>query len=114
MNDKKRTRPDLRDVSFASNLSRRDFFRTAGASAGAAAAALLAPGLWAHAADGIKRPKVGVIFTHFTYMSHAHVILENFLETGGPRDLTILSIGGQGGRGKVPGTIDELGRDGRR
>ena len=39
-------------------------------------------------------------------------ILELFEETGHPSDLTVLSIGGQGGRGKVPGTIDELGREG--
>ena len=47
---------------------------------------------------------------HATIMYWA--ILENFLERGSPRDLTVLSIGGQGGRGKVPGTIDELGREG--
>lgn len=27
-----------------------------------------------------KRPKVAAVFTEFTYRSHAHVILENFLE----------------------------------
>ena len=27
-----------------------------------------------------RRPKVGVVFTEFTYRSHAHVLLENFLE----------------------------------
>src|SRR5438046_2178277 len=53
---------------------RRDFLR---AAAGAAAAGLLAGR--APAADG-RRLKVAAIFTEFTYRSHAHVILENFLE----------------------------------
>lgn len=39
-------------------------------------------------------------------------IREIFEETQHPRDLTLISIGGQGGRGKVPGTIDELGLEG--
>ncbi len=37
---------------------------------------------------------------------------ELFEETGHPRDLTVMPIGGQGGRGKVPGTVDELGIEG--
>lgn len=37
---------------------------------------------------------------------------ELYEETGHPRDLTVLAIGGQGGRGRVPGTIDELGVEG--
>src|ERR1044071_1949232 len=32
------------------------------------------------AADTPKRLKVAAVFTEFTYRSHAHVILENFLE----------------------------------
>ena len=32
------------------------------------------------AAGAKKRPKVAAIFTEFTHRSHAHVILENFLE----------------------------------
>lgn len=36
-------------------------------------------------------------------------IRELFLQTGHPKDLTWLSVGAQGGRGKVPGTIEELG-----
>jgi len=39
-------------------------------------------------------------------------IKELFEETGHPRDLTVMPIGGQGGRGKVPGTVDELGVEG--
>lgn len=41
--------------------------------------ALALPGLYATAAEP-KRPKVAAIFTEFTFRSHAHVILENFLE----------------------------------
>jgi propionate CoA-transferase len=39
-------------------------------------------------------------------------IRETFLETGHPRDLTVMSIGGHGGRGRVPGTLEELGVEG--
>ncbi len=39
-------------------------------------------------------------------------IKELFEETGHPRDLTLIPIGGQGGRGRVPGTVDELGVEG--
>lgn len=39
-------------------------------------------------------------------------IRELFEETGNPRDLTLLTLGGIGGRGKVPGTLEELGQDG--
>lgn len=37
---------------------------------------------------------------------------ELYQETGHPKDLTIVSVGGQGGRGKIPGTIEELGLPG--
>ncbi|MFO0809172.1 MAG: hypothetical protein U0746_11145 [Gemmataceae bacterium] len=50
---------------------RRDFLRSAAALAATAAIGR---------ADGEKRPKVAAVFTEFTYRSHAHVILENFLE----------------------------------
>ncbi|MFZ5572411.1 MAG: hypothetical protein ACOZF0_18580 [Thermodesulfobacteriota bacterium] len=33
-----------------------------------------------------------------------------FRETGHPRDLTHIIVGAQGGRGRVPGTIEELGK----
>ncbi len=36
-------------------------------------------------------------------------ISELFQETGHPCNLTLLTAAGQGGRGKVPGTVDELG-----
>lgn len=56
-------------------LSRRDALKTTGALS-------LAAGLHSLAfAQGVaKRPKVAVIYTAFFYRSHAHVILENFLE----------------------------------
>jgi propionate CoA-transferase len=39
-------------------------------------------------------------------------IRELFLKTGHPRDLTWVNVGAQGGRGKVPGTIEEIGLPG--
>ena len=37
---------------------------------------------------------------------------ERFEQTALPKGLTWISVGGQGGRGKVPGTVEELGIDG--
>jgi hypothetical protein len=53
--------------------TRRQFLGTAGA-------ALALSGVPLPAAEPRKRPKVAAVFTEFTYRSHAHVILENFLE----------------------------------
>ena len=53
--------------------TRRQFLGTAGA-------ALTLSGVSLPAAGPQKRPKVAAVFTEFTYRSHAHVILENFLE----------------------------------
>jgi propionate CoA-transferase len=39
-------------------------------------------------------------------------IRDMFKETGHPRDLQLLAIGGIGGRGRIPGTIEELGHPG--
>jgi propionate CoA-transferase len=39
-------------------------------------------------------------------------IREVYEETGHPRDITAMTVGGMGGRGIVPGTIEELGQDG--
>jgi propionate CoA-transferase len=39
-------------------------------------------------------------------------IRETFEKTKQPRDLTLVCPGGFGGRGRVPGTIEEIGRDG--
>lgn len=59
-------------------VSRREFLaRTAIAGAGA--------GIWASSGTSVwgaatARPKVAAVVTEFTYRSHAHVILENFLK----------------------------------
>ena len=37
---------------------------------------------------------------------------ERFQESGSPQGLTWISVGGQGGRGRVPGTVEEVGLDG--
>ncbi|NIA15388.1 MAG: hypothetical protein GWP08_15065, partial [Nitrospiraceae bacterium] len=37
---------------------------------------------------------------------------ELFQETGHPRGLTVMCTGGQGSRGRVPGTMDEIGIEG--
>lgn len=61
------------------NSSRRDFLRHA-AAAGAGLGFLTAGGNRLWGADDQPRPKVAAVITEFTYRSHAHVILENFLK----------------------------------
>jgi propionate CoA-transferase len=39
-------------------------------------------------------------------------IREHFQAHGRPRDLTWIAVGGQGGRGRAPGTVEEVGLDG--
>lgn len=39
-------------------------------------------------------------------------IREKFLATGHPNNLTIVCVGGQGGRGKIPGSLEEIGLEG--
>lgn len=39
-------------------------------------------------------------------------IAKSFQETGHPRGLTHVIVGAQGGRGRIPGTVEELGRAG--
>src|SRR5713226_4782466 len=58
----------------ANKTTRRQFLALA------AGAALSLSGLSLPAAAPKKRPRVAAVFTEFTYRSHAHVILENFLE----------------------------------
>ncbi len=41
-----------------------------------------------------------------------YAIRDLFKETGHPRDLSIVAIGGIGGRGLIPGTLEELGYEG--
>src|SRR5215207_6338326 len=55
------------------HFDRRGFLR-------AAAGTLAAGGLARVTAADARRPKVAAVFTEFTYRSHAHVILENFLQ----------------------------------
>lgn len=64
--------------SLASGVTRREFLRTAGLCATTAAAFGSAECVLA--AKPARRPKVAAIITQFTHRSHAHVILENFLE----------------------------------
>src|ERR1700730_596239 len=58
--------------------SRRQFLGQVGSGAGSAALAW--SGAWAIAAEPKKCPKVAAILTVLHNSSHAHVILENFLE----------------------------------
>jgi propionate CoA-transferase len=37
---------------------------------------------------------------------------ERYAQTGDPKGLTWISVGGQGGRGRVPGSVEEVGLDG--
>jgi propionate CoA-transferase len=39
-------------------------------------------------------------------------IRERFEQTGHPANLTVMNLGGHGGRGRAPGTLEELGRRG--
>lgn len=39
-------------------------------------------------------------------------IRDMFKQTGHPRDLSLVNIGGQGGRGRIPGTLEELAVEG--
>lgn len=59
------------------SFSRRTFIRQSAACGGAILAT--AGGLSTAAPAPTRRPKVAVLFTEFTYRSHAHVIIENFL-----------------------------------
>ena len=60
----------------ATELNRRQWLET---SAGILSAVVCGVRGSARAADA-KRPRVAAVITEFTYRSHAHVILENFLE----------------------------------
>lgn len=57
-------------------LSRREWLKV---STGALAAGLMS-GVHPAGAALTKRPRIAAVLTEFTYRSHAHVILENFLE----------------------------------
>src|SRR5438132_1843152 len=63
--------------SFFEGRSRRRFLQLAVTVLGTGG--MILPALGARAAE-TKRPRVAAIFTVFHYRSHAHVLLENFLE----------------------------------
>ena len=72
---------ETRDSCDGESRSRRQFLREAAALAGATLAA--APLCLCAAEPASSKPgrlKVAAVVTEFTYRSHAHVILENFLE----------------------------------
>lgn len=56
--------------------SRRHFLRTSASIATGALLGSYIPSI----ASASRKPRIGVLMTEFTYRSHAHVILENFLE----------------------------------
>jgi len=57
---------------------RRDVLRLGAAAGFGLGVASLVPGMWPAASP--RRPRVAAIMTVMTYRSHAHVILENFLQ----------------------------------
>jgi len=63
--------------SSRADVSRRRFLQAAGMSS---LSLLSLPGVQGAANQLHKRPKVAAVFTEFTHRSHAHVILENFLQ----------------------------------
>ncbi len=67
-----------RSESISPGGSRRRFLQAVGSVLGAAS--LTSPAFCVPVAEK-KRPRVAVIFTVFHYRSHAHVLLENFLES---------------------------------
>lgn len=73
MNQRRAMSPGLLALSENALSSRRQFV--------AGAAALAGLGGWGHAEAPVKRPKVAAIYTVFHHRSHAHVLLENFLES---------------------------------
>jgi hypothetical protein len=64
---------EVTSMPFARTFDRRDFLH----AATTAAVAAVVPGL---KAAETRRPKVAAVVTEFTYRSHAHCILENFLQ----------------------------------
>jgi hypothetical protein len=78
MNDRYLSAARGEDPSSENGVTRRSFLWTAGLTATSIAACR--PGESVPATKPARRPKVAAIITHFTHRSHAHVILENFLE----------------------------------
>lgn len=77
MSSIERTQPGRAEPNHHSELSRRQLLQ-AGAAAGTVA--LATTPAWSPAAEPRRRPKVAAVFTEFRHRSHAHVILENFLQ----------------------------------
>lgn len=71
--------PSFPDSNFPSSINRRSFLKNAGLLASAALfnRSIASESLMADSSQ--KKIRVAAIFTEFTYRSHAHVILENFL-----------------------------------
>src|SRR6516225_9999341 len=61
----------------ARDLGRREFLKASGLGAAAACVPAVSP---AGDEPSARKLKAAAIVTEFTYRSHAHVILENFLE----------------------------------
>ena len=62
-------------------IGRREWLKRTGLAAGAVLGSSLLPHSFLTAADKpTKKVRVAAIFTEFSYRSHAHVILENFLK----------------------------------
>src|SRR4051812_34190518 len=62
-------------------ISRREWLGQAGVAAAAFMGGSLLPQATLHGApDSGKKVRVAAVFTEFSYRSHAHVILENFLK----------------------------------
>ncbi|MDP6555314.1 MAG: hypothetical protein QGF59_12535 [Pirellulaceae bacterium] len=82
MNDRFSREVRGEDSSLATGVTRRDFLRAASVSATSAATfgSAFGSGERLRAMKPVRRPKVAAIITQFTHRSHAHVILENFLE----------------------------------
>lgn len=68
--------------------------------------------------DAVRRIADGAVVAASGFGVHQrasilyHALVEEFAARGRPRDLTVVNIGGHGGRGILPGTLDELGRRG--
>lgn len=87
-----------RDISFPSPLPGNPRFRSP-----RDAAALIRDGAVVAASGLGGHQRASIIYW---------AMREAFEKTGHPRDLTIVNLGGHGGRGLAPGTLEELGRPG--
>ena len=76
------------------------------------------PGLFTSARDAVARIPDGAVVVSAGMAANARCSLfywalaERYAATGRPRWLTWISVGAQGGRGRVPGTVEELAAPG--